>query len=78
MSLDPKIANHSAPEKFLKTNENININEKFRPPIDDKRHFSATMSKIDQITKGQKPYVRRILSNFFLKALKTLRIFVIS
>lgn len=67
MSLNLKIDNRSLPVKFLKSNENIEKEDKLTQSIDEDKHFGAVISKIDQITQGQKPYVRRILSNIFYK-----------
>jgi integrase len=66
------VINHPSSENLLKFKENIEKDSKSLKSIEgdrnDNQYHSMILSKIDQLTRGQKPYVRRIFFDILNKS----------
>ncbi len=69
MSQNLNNANHSSSEKYSKFRATNEKDDRHSKSIDDSCHFkedhSIVITKIDQITRGQKPYLRCSLIDIF-------------
>jgi hypothetical protein len=65
LSLSNKIPDYSLSNPSHQTND---INENYNDNKDKK--YTQTITKINQITKGQKPYLKRILNDILNKSIE--------